>query len=482
MWLYLCLLALFCLFPFRALTAQFSTQTSFSKAPDTDGTNYFNQGINPTFTVHNGGSFPAVLSWSFSADSGYQQVLMCGAGSTASATPIMSGDPINGSSYWMSKTYPFRYTGLSSSNSSVSATSDGGSIMVYYRWDINSVQTSGSFSLVCPSATLSVTYKVGIQSGVFFQQPNFLFTIEAGDLTIGKNSVPPRGELEMVLFNKSASKILMSFGSKLIELAPGMNRFRYDGPLDSFGLPKISPPGMNATKVSSGGSNYLVGELSASPLGGAIWGSAPVVPPSNPDATHSLVSLRTDVGLGVVVALSNSNGTQTVGVINPPPIQTSSNTTGLGAVISDSTLPKPAQTIANTTNSTTNITNNGGSTSIVSTTNINSDGKALSPEQSAQVQSIPEDVTPSTPSLGSLSGTVLDVGSALSSKFNSLDLVAKSGVPKVSSYTMELNLGPYGNLTRTIDFTKNPFPAVRAAMVAMTTLFFGLAFLRRSTI
>ena len=176
----------------------------------------------------------------------------------------------------------------------------------------------------------------------------------------------PRGELMMLLENKTGVEQLIYFGSKLLKLAPGMNAFRYDGELTAGGgFPAVSPLDFTGSMLTgSDGTKYVAAQLENSGLdsGEVRWRASPVSPPTPPTSTADQIEIISPATStkGATIAIRHSGGGTTITTLPVTPPQTPSNTTGSGGVISDPTQPKPTQTPSNTvtTNNIYNTTNN----------------------------------------------------------------------------------------------------------------------------
>lgn len=445
-------------------------------------------------TMNNSGTYPATLSLSVT-DSNYTQVGICNPTSSLTCSVFGPGSVFD-SSYWMPYSFPFTWTGNTSSSGGSTGNCSGGSFTVYYRWLINNVETKGSFLLTIPSCSISVVYVAGNQSSAMFYYPDQLISVSAGSLSISAPITPSslaRKEVMLCLQNTGTSDILINWGNKFLRLSPGLNTVRYDGEVDSQGLPNVKPSGFLGTALSAGGVNYVVGVIGSSGTGGAVWGPAPLLPPISPSGLASQLSIRTDAGLGATVNLLNSSGITTTGITGSSVPQTASNTSGIGAVISDPTQSKPTQGIGNTTINTTNNTTNNSTVITTNTSAASSDPtsdtsllSAIKSNNSSLDAMKGDGLILSDSSgvpLGDLVSSVGTLKASVADKFGSFgNILAVQSFGKATGYNFSTSLGKLGQFNCYLDFTKQPIPFIRALLLACMTMLFGVAFMKRVTI
>lgn len=325
--------------------------------------------------------------------------------------------------------------------------------------------------------------------------PSVTISFNAEAATVTDNDGPPvveRKELEICLMNNTDQTVLTRWGSKALALAPGLNHFRYDGEVDGDGMPLVRPGDFQGTLLTVGGNSYLVANLEANGYGGLKFGPPPVVPPVAPSAGRPQLTGTNEMGVGVVLNLNGSNGVTTTSVLGPPVAQTPSNTTGTGATISDPSKPKP---VAGSGNTVTNVTNNNFDNTVVkNTTNVvqevsndalkASDVLANMNEANALQGDGILPVTQEGNPLVPLKAALGDAQTAASGKFGGFinNVLAVQTIPKTMVYSFQVDLGEMGSISQDIDFSKNPFPPVRAAMVVVMTLGFCVAFMSKITI
>jgi hypothetical protein len=289
--------------------------------------------------------------------------------------------------------------------------------------------------------------------------------------------------------NNTGVEQIIQWGSKQLTLQPGTNAFRYDGELDSSGMPSVRPSDFSGTLITdANGRKALVANLDNGIEKGVKWGTPPVLSPTAPIASPAtdaieILSAPTATTPGTMAIRHPNGATSLVGI-----------PTG-GAVISNPTVAKPAQTTSNTT---TNITNNTtNNTQTTSTTVINNDGTTTAPgsDVGPDTSAVNGITPPSDPSSDSVPTTNLQattdrikssqtLGLArIQSKLTNFDrILAVESIPKTMVFTHTLALGQFGTFPLNIDFTKTPFPQVRLASVMVLTLVVGMAFMKRITI
>lgn len=265
------------------------------------------------------------------------------------------------------------WAGLSGSNSPVTANALSKSYTYVFRWGTSGAFTSASGATDAASASMVYDqYNSAIKD--FTQAPQFA-TIAANSTTVVAGlPALARKEIKIGLYNRTGKVQYLQWGSTVLTLQPGMNEFRYDGPVTSNGLPAVGPSDFTGTPLTSpSGQNYVFANLvsSGSDLSSVAWSAPMLTPPASPTSTQDTVEILRDQtsSSGAFVAVHHSDGTTTLTTLPITIGQSTSNTTGTtSATISDPTTTKPTQTTGNTTttvsNNTTNNTNQGGSTVI----------------------------------------------------------------------------------------------------------------------
>jgi hypothetical protein len=301
-------------------------------------------------------------------------------------------------------------------------------------------------------------------------------------------SVPEKKELFLALLNKGAIPILINWGSKLLELKPGLNLIRYDGPTNAgTGLPSVSPTDFKGTVLTNGGKQYVVGEIAPNSTGGGTWQPAPVIAPTAPSGGNSQVAIRNDYGSGSIT-LTNQAGVTTVAPFPPTVPPAPPRSTGTGATLSDPTLPNPGPT---TNNTTTTVVNNTTNTTNVITTNTTIEGTPSDDDGGAAAAAAfnaTGEVLPTAPGEPGVAGSELkdfvqSKPGEISSAFGGFkNILAIQTIPQTMSYPLNISLGSMGSINTQIDFNAMPFPPVRAALLVMCTLGVAVAFMKNITI
>ncbi|MEO5713929.1 MAG: hypothetical protein ABIT37_10625 [Luteolibacter sp.] len=363
------------------------------------------------------------------------------------------------------------------------------SITRRYKW-ASSTAAPIDVSIDCPVATCDVSYLVNSGYSFVFNRAAQVFNLT------GTGPTENRGELILALMNKTGAKMLMGWGNKMLELAPGMNLIRYDGLLDEAGLPKVRPGDFSGTLINApDGHNYLVGVIQPSTTnpGGFVWAAPPPNPyPTAPSGGIDQVRFY-DGPPGPIIGFLHSGGGSDMNLL--PTIQPASpsNTTGSNGTISDPTLPKPPQTVDNSVSNTTNNTTTNNTSvhnSTVINNNYTAEEKPAVPgnEGGANGLSSPDTSGDTGDSAGTPGGdTVGALGSArgaVQSAFgaNSFKLLAEGTIPTVSVYPFDLNLGSWGSYHRDVNFSATPFPQFRMACLVVMTLGLGVSLMKRLTI
>src|SRR5690606_18809223 len=84
---------------------------------------------------------------------------------------------------------------------------------------------------------------------------------------------------------------------------------------------------------------------------------------------------------------------------------------------------------------------------------------------------------------GDVAGGLDDARGAFLSRFQNWKLISEgASIPKTNTYVVSLPLGQYGSLNRTLDFTQQPFPAIRTAVLILLTLGLGFNLMKRLSI
>lgn len=350
--------------------------------------------------------------------------------------------------------------------------------------------------IVMPGLTVAITYVSGQGSTYHYinraPQAWSLSATAPPIRTTGLNK-----QLFLALLNKTGSNVLLGWGNKMLQLAPGGNLIRYDGPVDENGRPSIAPSDFNGAAITSpDGTNYVVGVLEPSTVnpGGYQWHSpGPSAYPTAAAPGGDQVRY-TDNGGGPVIGLNHSNGGADYVVLPTGIIKAPSNTSSGGAVLSDPTQAPPIQSSTNTTtNSTSNNTtnnSNAGNVTIINN-NLTSTPKddVAAPVNQAARDALNYDGSgytgdsQGTPG-GDLKGKLDSTRGAINTAFgaNSFKLLAAGSIPKVMTYPFTMNLGSWGSFNRTIDFSQMPFPQFRAACLVVMTLGIGMSLMKRLTI
>lgn len=396
----------------------------------------------------------------------------------------------------------FTWNGLSSSNTSTMGNAPSVGKTIYFRWGTGSVF---SHLINVPPATLAVTLVSSTGTYINFNHPPDSISLNAANNNVVVAST--NDEMMMFLNNRTGKEQTIRWGDKALTLAPGINQFRYDGPKDANGLPAVKPSDFAGTVVSGGGGSggsggsyqgtSIFANLDPSIEGtGVKWGLPPLLAPNAPSATQDVVEIishptATSPGL---TAIRHASGLTTLVGTPAIPQKTPSNTTGTGAVISDPTIAKPAQTTTNTTTNTTTI-NTTNNTSNTSSTVINNAGQPAAPGVSYNtggMDGIPVEaeggVHDATVASYTQVGDRLSAGqggtkNVVTAKVDNFkNLLASTTVPKLMAYNQSLTIPGFGSYALNIDFTKQPFPAVRTATLVVITLLMAMSLLKRLTI
>lgn len=362
-------------------------------------------------------------------------------------------------------------------------------LVMQYRWASSGAYAT--YGLIIPVATLTATYNSNAPTYAHFNHAADALTLTQGQLVNGQSTIANNKMVELVIQNNTGQTVLTKWGNKTLELKPGVNHLRYDGPVDANGIPTVKPSDFIGTYVSNGTTSAVVATLESNGTGGTKWGPAPVVPPNAALPTNGgQVTLNTTDGI-TYLNNTKSGGLTTSTVLGSLYSQsgTSQAPSGGGAVISDGSTPPPAATVSNTvTNITQNITNNN-TTNNSSTVITNQDGQ-LDPSESNVAEANALNGDDSIPTVTeNVPGTELKTHiqgwkGKVEGKFgNFKDLLAVQSIPKTTVYNFDLNFGStFGTFHKVIDFTAAPFPLIRTVILLSTTLGLGMAFMKRVTI
>ncbi len=383
------------------------------------------------------------------------------------------------------------WSGLSASNP-VTGTAPEKSKLIRYKATSSSTQIF-DVNIIMPAVSVAITYIAGQGSSSHYlnRAPQQWSLGATGAL----RTTGPNKELFLALLNKTGSNLLLGWGDKMLQLAPGGNIIRYDGPVDEKGRPSVGPSDFNGALVTgSDGKNYVVGVLESSTVnpGGYAWHApSPSAYPTAPAPGGDQIRV-TDGATGPVIGMTHSNGGADYIVLPTGMTSAASNTGGGTAVLSDPTQPKPVQTTSNSTsNSTTsNTTNNSNvsNTTIINNNSTPSVAAALAGNEGG-ANAISYDASgdlgdsSGTPS-GDLKGKLDSTRSAINTTFgaNSFKLLSQGTIPKVTTYPFIMNLGSWGTISRTVDFSQTPFPEFRAACLVVMTFGLGNSLMKRLTI
>jgi len=325
----------------------------------------------------------------------------------------------------------------------------------------------------------------------------------AGD---SQNEDPPleladRKELMLLLNNETGVPQTIMWGDKPMTLQPGVNAIRYDGPIDSNGMPLVAPSDFQGTYFDGGGnispsavplgSPYVYGRLGFhSSDEGIAWQSPPPMTTANqapPGVPWMEVISPQRSNSGPTVIFHAADGSRTITTL-PAGGGGASNTSGGGAVLSNPLAPAPPQSTSNTT---TNITNNTTSTTNNTTTNnnvtnIGNDGTPEPEGNAGELNGLTGDgtlVADPEGEPGDLTGDLDGVKDSILDRLQGYQVLEAGALPKASSFPVNLPLGgSYGNYVTSIDLTQTPFPQVRFALLVMLTLGLAIGFLNRITI
>lgn len=346
----------------------------------------------------------------------------------------------------------------------------------------------GTFEIKLPEQEVSVAW---VASGTVawlvrkVDDIEVIFTDSGSWLVINPNlpKEPENKELTLALMNNTLNDITIPWGNTSMTLKPGMNLFRYDGPVGADGMPVVCPPGFRGSAtIGSDGRSYVGGIIGKEPGGEfPYWMDPPVYPPTPPGTSPQWDIQPPIAPNGPRVKITKPGGNIDISQFPPlPPSGPSQNPPGGGAVISDPTLPSPLPTPGNTISNVTNTTN----TTIITTNNY---GDSKDKDNSAAANAIvPDSTVPPDPA-----GKPSDAGAAadglvgsVKGKFSSdsFRLLSQGAIPKIMNFSVSIPCGTLGTFTGNIDFSKSPFPMIRMALVAMLTIAFGVAFMKRVTI
>lgn len=385
----------------------------------------------------------------------------------------------------------FKWSGNSpSNNSGITANCDGASYVI--NWRVGTNGPSQQFIVDVPSATATVLWSENNGGFKYITAPPVYMKFNGTELEEPEPPAEERGEVMIQLWNATDTDQKIRWGDLEMTLKPGFNQFRYDGPLVN-GVPSIAPDDFQATKYSSGGHNFVMGTLGYHASGEGIEWKEPPLPPSAPSnpAKDKIEILSPGNHLhGPTIAIRHPGGTTTITTLPKtpdPPANGGSNTTGPGAVISDPTAPAPTQTTNNTVTNTVNH-NTTNNTTVNNTTVINNNGGTADGENNnGTMNSInpdhemgegDEDGRP-----GDVAGGLEDARETFLNRFQDWKLIAEgSSIPKTTNYTISLPLGKYGAINRSLDFTQQPFPAIRSAILILLTLGLGFNLMKRLSI
>ncbi len=416
---------------------------------------------------------------------------------------FVSGSPGDYTPAGTTVTYQFSKSNQVTTTSEPGAVSvDGPSGSVWFgAGSAQSGQTNPSFDSATHSQPYTVSnsgYTTGFAS--VLTDP-ITYTWDGNAFTVqnpNSPTAPLRKELMLLLMNNTGLPQLVRWGDRMLTLLPGMNQIRYDGPVDNTGMPTVRPSDFQGTSVTSpAGHTLLAASLEKGIDNSVGWGAPPKVPPTSPTLSpkvdqYEIAVAPTPTTAGTLVIRHASGVISLIGM-PPTAAPTPSNTTGPSAVLSNPTAPKPPQTSSNTT---TNITNNVTNNTTNSTTNvINDDGSSKDPatvtnaKEMDNIQATADDgkglsvMTSLTAARDAFQGKQSTALQSVISKFSGFDkILSVTAVPKIMTFSHNMDLGQFGSRQLTIDFNKTPFPQVRNASLVVITLLMAMAFMKRVTI
>lgn len=259
------------------------------------------------------------------------------------------------------------YSGLSSTNSPVTATSNTVNSTQLFSWTSGHAVTF-SVAQTIPSATCSVSYSTSQSATTFTDLPlSVALTYNSTNYVATDPLGIHNGVTTLAINNESGHAATVPWGTGTITLATGMNYLGYDGPLNSLGIPVVAPTDFGATAtafIGSDGGNYVAQSLVSAGLSDTEvkWGNAMTANSSVPGATNDAIQvLSGSGGAGSTVIITRPDGGHIITTLPTIPGSVP-QTTGSGANLFDPTQPPPAIPGGTTTNTSGNQIVNGTTT------------------------------------------------------------------------------------------------------------------------